>query len=154
MSKSSLSQKALKNAWLAEVQAIAIYEAECRVLQASLWTAHRKTTLRLCEEILTEEKSHSASLRPFVESGTTLELEATVSRWGGTCLGALLSILPAKLSWRVHDWAEIQASEIYHLAESKISPEAPSALRMVLREAVAQERTHAERFRSLLSSIV
>jgi predicted NAD/FAD-dependent oxidoreductase len=162
LGKEDLTQTALhpavKSALLSEVQAIAIYEAECFLLRRSAFTHARRRTLKICEEILREEREHSASLvsdprsRDFPRKPQGAAM--AFSRWGGYALGCILAALPASLSWRAHSWAEKEAAQIYEdtherlLRESagSVDPKLLSALKL----AMQQEREHAVRFESLL----
>lgn len=136
-------RKALRAAYLAEQQAIAIYEAEIAVLSRSGWTVGRQLSLQLCRDILTEERQHALALERSLPASVWLVLQREVSRWGGRALGLLLSLLPSRVSWHLHVWAERQAADIYERASRA------TALPALL-EARDQEARHATLFKNLL----
>jgi hypothetical protein len=140
---SSQRTRALKSAWLSELQAISIYEAEISILKKTAFTKKRKRTLELCERILSEELHHSESVKHHFKSDRLLAVQVQVSKWVGTGIGVFLSLLPSRTSWRVHAWAEREAAQIYS-STYKIArlPE--------LTEAEAQERAHAQLFEEAL----
>jgi hypothetical protein len=135
--------KALQAAYLSELQAIAIYEAELEVLKSLSPSADRKRTQELCESILLEEIEHSNHFVPFLGPDFKSSIQAQLSVRVGKLLGKALALTPSRTSWRIHAWAERQAAEIYENAYSMTGL-------AQLQEARDQERSHAERFEALL----
>lgn len=145
MGSNSRQRRALQQAWMTELQAIAIYEAEIAVLSHTHWTKHRTKTLALWREILLEEREHlKAVVGPF-HSGKLLQLVAQLSGW---CVGSVLAAFPARFSWWLHSTAEKQAAQTY---EDLIPLISDPLLRGEIEQAAQQERDHSRRFTDLSS---
>ncbi len=142
MKYSSAVRKALRSSALAEVQAIAIYEAECFWIRDPARRA-------LLGGILAEEMEHGRFAADWVQLG---EAEQLVNRCLGWALGSTLSLLPWRQLCRVQSWAEGEASAIYSraLAVVEKDPGAKNLARLAtgLREAMGSEAEHALRFRA------
>ena len=143
------NESALKNAWLSELQAVTIYQTEHLILSLTPFGQLRRKSIAVYKEVLAEELAHSAGLKPYLSPSLVLTLSATASRASGVFIGLLLSTLPSRMSWRVHAWAEHQASDIYRLTAAKLSGPIAPALRESLIHAQKQERGHALRFETL-----
>ncbi len=127
----------LEPVWLAEEQAVAIY-------QMQVWVT-RGPRLRLLKEILAEEEHHLGWLEEWMLPPSF--------RWAhrlmGWALGLAVAFLPDSLHGRIHRWAERQAAEVYARALRRLKELAPlgfSGLRGRLSDAVKQELSHAEAF--------
>jgi len=141
----SALEKIVYPAWIAEVQAIAIYEAEV------FWCRSDVLKVEL-NRILNEERSHAGQMREWLSD------RPWARRWNrmaGWVLGSILIAIPEPYFSRVQAWAETQASEIYETAAShavtvrSIHPH----LLAVLKHASEQEREHAQFFSERLRSI-
>jgi rubrerythrin len=132
--------RSVRAARVAEIQAIAIYEAEV------FWI--RETSRRtLLLSVLEEERVHDSELRPWVE---VRALSVLTNRIFGWLFGTLLAVLPWTLMCRVQAWAEEEAAKIYERASKKTGANEPE-LKARLLSAHAQELKHAARFRALIS---
>ena len=145
------SYKTLLSAWLTEIQAISIYETECAILSRTPWTHARRESLEICRDILKEEMGHSNDLLRFIHPSPGRSWNAILQKLGGAVVGAVLAVLPARASWRIHVWAERQASAIYRNARFRLRS-LPKPLQDLLAHAESQEAQHAARFEKLLSS--
>lgn len=138
-------RKALKGAAVAEIQAVAIYDAEC------FWIRD-PARLAILERIRAEEIEHSGFLSEWVEvSGW----EKVTNQIVGRVLGSALACLPWKTLCRVQAWAEAQASAIYFQTLREIQAAEPLAeARLIegLREAANSEARHAVEFRVFSST--
>ncbi len=136
-------RKALRSAALAEVQAIAIYDAEC------FWIRDPRRRAIL-ERIRAEEVAHSG----FISGWVRLQAwERVTNQAVGRVLGTLLACLPWKILCRVQGWAEAQASAIYlqtlREVEGSAQAERWPDLLEGLRDAARSEGEHAAEFRAL-----
>lgn len=127
---------ALKAAAVAEIQAIAIYQAEC------FWIRQPERA-RLLRETLEEEQAHGRFLEEWVEIGA---FEVALNRVSGWILGSVLALLPWRLLCRVQSWAEGQAKEIYVRALARANLGRDPRLKQGLEEAIASEAGHAAKF--------
>lgn len=149
---SPVADAAWKAAWFSEIQAVAIYEAECWALKFTAFGEKRKRAKVEFEEVLGEEKEHALGLMEnhASELQTLDHLQATLNRLAGRILGVALTLLPVKWSYAIHVWAERQASEIYRdTATVWKSAGGSEAMISFLREAENQEELHARRFERL-----
>ena len=139
----------LFNAFSAEQQAIAIYSAQV------FWRPGGGNPI--FREVLAEEKVHRLHIEPFVDSVVALKalvlFMTPFNMLMGWVFGTLLSLLPRKLCYRVHVWAEESAAKTYKEAAKKIPIDAPQKLRDVLAHAALQELAHARRFEALLKNL-
>jgi rubrerythrin len=115
----------LLNAYSAEQQAIAIYQAEVFWRPGASGDVFRA--------VLAEEQAH-----PF-------------NFFFGWLFGSGLSLLPRRLCYRIHVWAEREAAKTYEVTVANIGPDAPELLRKSLSHAAVQEVEHARRFEDLLA---
>ncbi len=127
----------------AEAQAIAIYEAEI------YWRGPGEENV--FAEILAEEQNHAHSLSAFSE-----DRAGRIEQISGWILGSLFCLLPRRLCFLLHAWAEQEAQKIYLLTHAKLLKDEKSLnskrlaeLLELLKEAAAQEKQHSERFRKL-----
>jgi rubrerythrin len=132
----------LLNAFSAEQQAIAIYEAQVFWRPGAGGSVFR--------EILAEEREHRLSIDPYFDHKLTKALITPFNIITGWFLGTLLSIIPRKICYMIHIWAETEAAKTYEATENKIRAIAPPLLRDALSHAAIQERGHADRFTTLL----
>jgi len=94
---------------------------------------------------------HSNDLLRFIHPSPGRSWNAILQKLGGAVVGAVLAVLPARASWRIHVWAERQASAIYRNARFRLRS-LPKPLQDLLAHAESQEAQHAARFEKLLSS--
>jgi hypothetical protein len=142
--KNADERRELFRVWLTEIQAIAIYKSEISCLRRLPRVPRRRATIALCERILLEEFEHSDSVGRHLRLRAPDRALAQAYRGAGVLLGWTLSVLPARLSWKVHAWAERQAARVY----------ADAFAQMPLRElwtAHEQELNHAALFEQLLN---
>jgi rubrerythrin len=132
----------LFGALYAEQQAIAIYEAQV------FWRS--RSDELIFREILAEERLHSLSIEPFVKLNFASFLIRPFNILFGWLFGTLLSMLPRKLCYRIHVWAEKDAAKTYEDAARKTSKDEAPALYDALTHAARQEYQHAERFQKKL----
>ena len=139
----------LLNAFFAEQQAIAIYEAQV------FWRPGESGLV--FREILAEERAHRLSLEPFLGEHKSMKILVMLLRpfnvlagWG---FGSVLSMLPRKICYRAHVWAEEDAAKTYDDTAKKIPLDAPRTLHESLIHAATQERTHARIFEDLLKDL-
>ena len=132
----------LLNAFSAEQQAIAIYEAQVFWLPRESGAVFR--------DVLAEERAHRLSIEPFMGIQTVVLMISPFNILMGWVFGSVLSLLPRKVCYRIHVWAEEEAAKTYEQTAKKIPPSAPSRLREALIHAAHQEHEHASRFRALL----
>ena len=135
--------KVLKAAAVAEIQAIAIYDAEC------FWIRERDR-LAVLRRIRAEEVEHGGFISGWVQ---VPGWEKIMNRAMGRVLGTALACLPWRTLCRVQAWAEEQASAIYLQAVQELdtsmgSDQRPGLLEG-LREASRSEARHAAEFRAL-----
>ncbi len=137
------SFRALKAARLAEIQAIAIYQAE-------LVFTHSSERRRLLLEIYEEECAHDRDLEEFVVIGP---FSTFLNRIAGWVFGSFLGILPWRVLCRIQAWAEAEAARIYERAFHTVLEECAKSgrscderLEMALTQALSQERRHSKRF--------
>lgn len=136
--ESRARQSALRAAARAEEQAIGIYEAEV------FWRGER-----VFSEILQEEIAHKSSLSSFSPGPAR-----AFDRWSGRLLGSLLSLLPRRICYRLHEWAEAEAARIYEAALERchgndLNSAHLSELQKALSHAAKQEWEHSRRFRDM-----
>lgn len=143
-------QKTLRAALLTEVQAIAIYRAECAVLGLTAWTRRRRLMERICQRTLREELGHQSRVGVFVQSSPFFRALWQLNVAGGWALGLLLACLPSRWNWRIHAWAENEAARAYLHALAKLSPRVSRQVRLALGEAARQEEIHQWRFERML----
>ncbi len=132
---------------MAEQQAIAIYETEIAILTWTAWTHRRKKSLKICFEILAEERKHLTDIEVSLERREIASVNpwlCFLNRGAGWGIGSLLAFLPSKFSWYLHSLAEEQAAQIYDQA---ILDCADHRLATELRNAARQERGHSQRFK-------
>ena len=131
---------ALRGVRSAEIQAIAIYRAEC------FWI-RKAERQNLLNEILTEELAHDGEMAKWVEIGA---VERAFSIVGGALLGTFLALLPWRWMCWVQSVAEIAAADIYARAAERVRvlPIDSSELMEVLGHAESSERSHAARFKN------
>ena len=139
----------LLNAFSAEQQAIAIYEAEV------FWRpGHTNAVFR---DILAEERVHRLHMEPYL--GMAVGLNAVVllftpfNKVIGWVFGSFLSLLPRKLCCRIHIWAENEAAKTYEKTVRNLPTHAPQTLRDALSKAAHQEHEHSRRFAALLKEL-
>lgn len=131
----------IRTARTAEIQAIAIYEAELLFIR-------RADRRALLQKILSEERAHDAAMGDQVHLGA---LTLAMNRMAGWLLGSFLGCLPWRWMCRIQDWAEGQAAEIYERAAAQVKDlGAPDALIHALTLAGRQERDHASEFRRII----
>ncbi len=135
----------LFGALYAEQQAIAIYEAQV------FWRP-RSSDL-IFREILAEERLHNLSIEPFVKLNVVSIMIRPFNVLFGWLFGTLLSLLPRKLCYRIHVWAEKDAAKTYEDAARRTSKIEAPALYEALIYAAQQEYQHAERFRKKLTGL-
>jgi len=135
----------LLNAFSAEQQAIAIYEAQV------FWRP--RDSGAVFREVLAEERAHRLSIEPFMGIQAVVFFMSPFNILMGWVFGTFLSLLPRKLCYRVHVWAEEEAAKTYEQTAKKIPIDAPSQLREALVHAAHQEHEHASRFRDLLEEL-
>lgn len=140
--------KILKRVRIAEIQAIAIYQAE-------LFFIRRADRREILSRIYREEIEHDGSIQPFVSVGA---IESGLNRVVGWILGSFLAALPWKILCRIQSWAEAEAAQIYKAARDEIrerSSKTPSKINaeieFALGKAFVQEAEHSSYFQSLLS---
>ncbi len=133
----------LFGALYAEQQAIAIYEAQL------FWRS--KSIDPIFREILAEERLHNLSIEPFVKFNIVSILMRPLNILFGWLFGTLLSLLPRKICYWIHVWAERDAAKTYEEAARKTSKIDAPALYEALMHAAQQEYQHAERFRKKLT---
>ncbi|RYZ72717.1 MAG: hypothetical protein EOP09_02820 [Proteobacteria bacterium] len=132
--------KNLRSAATAEIQAIAIYEAEC------FWM-RRSPHFEFLTSIYLEEIEHGQFISQFINVSA---VEIWIQQFIGWILGTLLTLLPWKLLCRVQSWAESQAADIY--SKALISVEAHpewqrnSTLIAGLKHAIESELGHSALF--------
>ena len=126
----------------AEQQAIAIYEAQV------FWRPGNSGSI--FREILAEERIHNQSIRPFAQHQTKTLTFRPLNILVGWLFGTLLSILPRKMCYQIHVWAENNAAKTYEKAAKKITQDVSPELFSALTHAALQEHQHAERFRTKL----
>lgn len=139
--------RALRNAWLTEVQAIAIYQAEVALLKVTPWTQRRRVTLELCQIILGEECEHQSWIEALDPDLARHPMLTHIYRLTGYLVGVALGFFPYWISWRLHSLAEIQAEAAYLHAEKTVRDAKTQSL---LRLAAEQERRHSVRFKEVL----
>jgi demethoxyubiquinone hydroxylase (CLK1/Coq7/Cat5 family) len=157
-SLSPAEKRVLVSALLTEVQAISIYEAQIFILRNTALSEGRRVTLKTCSDILLEEKLHSDSLFPVLAAHSFRSLLLFGNRISGYTVGAFLSLLPHRLHWRVHVWAEIEAARAYRNAARALEA-IPLSTPLTEREGILnflkmteiQELKHSETFASLLT---
>ncbi len=134
----STTEKIVYPAWIAEIQAIAIYEAEV------FWCRSEGLKSELIR-ILNEERSHAGVMNEWV---TDRPWARKWNRLAGWVLGSFLSTIPDPYFSRIQSWAENQASEIYEGASLNAAQDQLSNPRLfaVLKHASEQEREHAQFF--------
>jgi rubrerythrin len=133
----------------AETQAIAIYQAEIWALQRAGGSSARDRTLQLCEQILSEEKLHEQEVDSD-DVGFGFEVASALLRSSGWLLGFAFSLLPSRLNWKAHVWAEREAAKGYRRAAAAAREAGLFQKEAVFLEIARQENEHAERFRLLL----
>jgi hypothetical protein len=131
-----------------EVQAIAIYSAELRLLRFF----QRPT--EPYASVLSEEIQHEEVVQEFMRnsgmdgpSGFRQKLDY----FSGSLLGSALFLLPHPLRKKVHVWAEKEAGKIYtdcaqFMAKFKQEVPGIDALETSLRHSATQEYAHADKF--------
>ncbi len=132
----------LWNAYFAEQQAIAIYRAEV------FW--RRGTSGNIFREILAEEEGHCLLMEPFLGNTWLKRVAKPLNVAVGWAIGCLLSILPRRLCYRAHVWAEVQAAKTYRETLEGFTLDVPPALRKAMILAEQQELGHAKKFSDLL----
>lgn len=135
----------LLNAFSAEQQAIAIYEAQV------FWRP--RDSGAVFREVLAEERAHRLSIEPFMGTQAVVLMISPFNILMGWIFGSFLSLLPRKICYRLHVWAEEEAAKTYEQTAKKIPLSAPSRLREALDHAAHQEHEHASRFRALLEEL-
>jgi rubrerythrin len=128
----------------AEQQAIAIYEAQV------FWRP--RSVDPIFREILAEERLHSLNIEPFVKLSFASFLIRPFNVLFGWLFGTLLSMLPRKICYRIHVWAERDAAKTYEKAAGQTSKVEMPALYVALTHAARQEYEHAERFQKKITS--
>jgi len=104
-------------------------------------------------EVLAEERAHRLNIEPFLGTQAVVFLMSPFNILMGWIFGSFLSLLPRKLCYRVHVWAEEEAAKTYENTAKKIPGDAPSRLREALAQAAQQEYEHARRFENLLKDL-
>ena len=132
----------LLNAFSAEQQAIAIYEAQV------FWRP--KSNDAVFREVLVEEREHRLGIEPFLGLKAVVFLVSPFNNLMGWAFGTLLSLLPRKICYKVHVWAEEEAAKTYEQTLNNLPSGAPPELRDAVAHAAEQEREHARRFEALL----
>jgi rubrerythrin len=132
----------LFSAFSAEQQAIAIYEAQV------FW--RRGPSGELFREILAEELEHRLGIEPYFDHRFVKLVITPFNLVAGWLLGTLLSVMPRKICYWIHVWAETEAAKTYEDTAVKIKMIAPQRLLDSLAHAAVQERSHATRFARLL----
>ena len=139
----------LLNAFSAEQQAIALYEAQV------FWRPGESSSL--FRQVLAEERAHRLSIEEFLGRTTSIKIVTTmitpINILMGWVFGCVLSILPRKLCYRIHVWAEEEAAKTYDQTAKLIPSDSPPHLRAALVHASAQERLHARLFEALLKDL-
>jgi rubrerythrin len=135
----------LLNAFSAEQQAIAIYEAQV------FWRP--RASGAVFREVLAEEHVHRLSIEPFMGTQAVVLMMSPFNVLIGWIFGSFLSLLPRKICYEIHVWAEEEAAKTYEQTAKKIPLSAPLQLREALAHAAHQEREHASRFRDLLEEL-
>lgn len=125
----------------AEIQAIAIYEAEI------FWIREESRRLVL-QAILVEERAHDESLADFASPSVVTRRASQLAGW---MLGTTLAALPWLWMCRIQAWAEDEAARIYETAARSAESHSPELVTTLL-HAASQERAHAETFRKIVSS--
>lgn len=130
----------LRDARVAEIQAISIYEAE-------VFWVRSPNRRALLVAVLAEERSHERGLREY---SAVSRMGALVARIPGWVIGSLLAALPWKVMCRVQAWAETEAAAIYTKAMVEYGrtrlPLDPRVM-AELERARDQELEHASLFR-------
>jgi rubrerythrin len=134
--------KQLLNAFSAEQQAIAIYEAQV------FWRPGPSG--RLFRDVLNEERQHRHGIEPYLNDRLLKLLVTPFNVLAGWLLGTLLSLLPRKVCYQIHVWAEKEAAKTYEQTALQVANIAPKPLLEALHHAAMQEREHAARFAALL----
>lgn len=131
-------EKILYSAWSAEIQAIAIYEAEV------FWCRHPEKRTELIR-ILNEERHHRDQMQAWVQDRRIVRKINQIAGW---ILGSSLVWIPEPYFSKIQSWAEWQASEIYKKAASDLerSGVGDASVREQLIEAANQEAEHARFF--------
>lgn len=135
----------LLNAFSGEQQAIAIYEAQV------FWRPRASGSV--FREVLAEERAHRLSIEPFMGTQAVVLMMSPFNVLIGWIFGSFLSLLPRKICYEIHVWAEEEAAKTYEQTAKKIPPSAPLPLREALAHAAHQEREHASRFRILVKEL-
>jgi rubrerythrin len=135
----------LLNAFSAEQQAIAIYEAQVFWRQGSSGAIFRK--------ILKEERDHRLGIEPYFNHPWVKGVISPFNILAGWVLGTVLSILPRRWCYEIHVWAETQAAETYENTAQSLPIGAPQVLRDVLAHAAKQEHEHARQFSLLVKQL-
>lgn len=143
MALGSDERKAMRDAWLTEVQAIANYQAECAVLRRTAWTKKRRRSLELFEQTLAEEMEHRGWFEKLDPGLPSDRAWTWANRRAGSFIGVCLSLIPSRLSWYLHHLAELKAEAANVKAGHKVTT--PKAL-LVLKDAAQQEKQHSRRF--------
>ncbi len=133
----------LLNAYSAEQQAIAIYQAEV------FWRSGASGDV--FRAVLAEEQAHQRSMDAYMDSRWIIYVMTPFNFFFGWVFGSGLSLLPRRLCYRIHVWAEREAAKTYEVTVANIGPDAPEPLRKSLSHAAAQEVEHARRFEDLLA---
>jgi len=132
-----------------EIQAISIYEMECKIFSLTSFSARRKKIYALLSSILEEEKGHAFHLVKHLPNLKPSWIKNFFLIYSGALLGLLLSCVPGPLYFYLHAWAEEQASSIYAETKAKL-PQITDELIRDLDESILQEAQHALRFRNLM----
>lgn len=135
----------LFGALYAEQQAIAIYEAQV------FWRP--RSSDPIFREILAEERLHNLSIEPFVKLNALSRVIRSFNILVGWLFGTFLSLLPRKICYRIHVWAEKDAAKTYENAARQTSKVETPALYDALTHAAKQEYEHAERFQKKIASL-
>ncbi|MBL7715593.1 MAG: demethoxyubiquinone hydroxylase family protein [Bdellovibrionales bacterium] len=140
-----LSEKlkaALHQAAVAEVQAIAIYQAE-------VFWIRKKERAQILQQILVEERSHGSFLAHWSRPSPSVIVFNRVSGWA---LGTFLALLPWSWLCRIQAWAETQAQEIYlramEVAKSEALGEDRDDLIRGLLHSAESEGMHSNTFKA------
>ena len=137
--------KILTRVRVAEIQAIAIYEAEIYLAR----TPERK---KLLHGIYDEEIEHDEILSRYANPSS---FEVGLNRVVGWLVGGVLSLLPWTWLCRIQSWAENEAAKIYESGLGDVRAEwkrigvsGDFLLESALYEASVQEKRHSEQFKT------
>jgi len=135
-----------------EIQAISIYEMECKIFSLTRFSVRRKKIYALLSSVLEEEKGHAFHLVRHLPNLKPSWIKNFFLIYSGSFLGLFLSCVPGPLYFYLHAWAEEQASSIYAETKKKLT-ELNDELIKDLDESIHQEAEHALRFRKLMSEL-